>query len=266
MTKKAGVIGWPLKHTKSPLIHGYWLEKHGISGTYDANPIAPEDLKRDVQKLIDTGYSGFNVTVPHKETIMAMMDTLDDSAKKIGAVNTVINNNGKLTGRNTDAFGFIENLKESQPNFDFKGTVLVLGAGGAARAIVYALKAEGMDVAIVNRTKDRANTLAKEFGTTAQDWSDIPSLLKNAALVVNTTSLGMAGQPPLEIDLKPTKACIYDIVYTPLETPLLQSATQHGLQTVNGIGMLLHQARPAFEAWFGVLPDVDDTLRTKVLA
>lgn len=266
MIKKAGVIGWPLKHTKSPLIHCYWLEKYGISGSYDANPIAPDDLKTGIQKLIDAGYSGFNVTVPHKETIMTMMDILEDSAQKIGAVNTVVLHDGKRIGRNTDAFGFIENLRESAPEFTFKGTALVLGAGGAARAVVYALKQQGMDVCIVNRTKDRADILAKDFGASSHAWSDIPSLLENAALVVNTTSLGMTGQPSLEINLKPTKACICDIVYTPLETDLLKQAKALNLKTVTGIGMLLHQARPAFEAWFGIMPDVDAPLRAKVLA
>jgi shikimate dehydrogenase len=214
--------------------------------------------------MIDAGYSGFNVTVPHKQIIMDMLDRIDDNAQKIGAVNTVVIKDGVCEGRNTDAFGFIENLKEAVPRFKFKGTALVLGAGGAARAVVHALQQEGLrDIRIINRTLDRARDLGDAY-----EWSALPDLLRDAALIVNTTSLGMAGQPPLEIDLSPAPktALVNDIVYTPLDTDLLKQAKSHGLQTVTGIGMLLHQARPAFQAWFGVLPSVDDELRQKVLA
>lgn len=269
---QAGVIGWPLTHTKSPLIHGHWFEKYGIAGTYEAIPVAPEDLKDRVKQLVDAGYRGFNVTVPHKQAIMEMMDFVHADAERIGAVNTVIiNAAGKMAGRNTDGFGFRENLKRNALDFDFKAQpAIVLGAGGAARAVVYALAKMGVpEIRIVNRTLARANALAAVFpGCSAHEWDALPALMPDAALVVNTTSLGMSGQPALEIDLAPLpdNALVHDIVYIPLETDLLKAAKTRGLKTVTGIGMLLHQARPAFEAWFGVMPDVDATLEASVLA
>lgn len=268
--KKAAVIGWPLQHTKSPLIHGHWLETYGIAGTYEAKPVAPDALEYGIEKMADAGYAGFNVTVPHKEAMLDIVDYLRPEAEKIGAVNTVvINPDGSLEGRNTDAFGFIENIRENAPGFRFEGSALVLGAGGAARALVYALQNEGMkDVRIANRTEHRAIQLANAFpGASGHAWEAIPDIITDVNLVVNATSLGMSGQPPLEVDLSNAHqhALVNDIVYTPLETALLQSAKAFGLQAVTGIGMLLHQARPAFQAWFGILPDVDAALRREVL-
>lgn len=269
--KKAAVIGWPLRHTKSPVIHGHWLKTYGIAGSYEAIPVAPDALEYDIGKLVDAGYAGFNVTVPHKEAILDIVDYLRPDAEKIGAVNTVvISPDGSMEGRNTDAFGFIENIKESAPEFKFEGAALILGAGGAARALVYALQNEGMkDVRIANRTENRAVQLANAFpGASGHAWEAIPELITDAHLIVNATSLGMTGQPSLEIDLSNAhrSALVNDIVYTPLETELLQSANAFGLQTVTGIGMLLHQARAGFQAWFGIMPDVDSELRKKVLA
>ncbi|NBX66735.1 MAG: shikimate dehydrogenase [Proteobacteria bacterium] len=270
--KKAGVIGWPISHSKSPLIHGYWLDKQGLSGTYEAIPIKPEDLEKEVAKLKQDGFCGFNVTVPHKQAIMPLLSTISADAKRIGAVNTVIiRPDGSTEGRNTDAFGFIENLKEGAKNFDFqKGPAIVLGAGGAARAVVHALGLEGAsEIRIVNRTLARAQELASAFpGTKAYGWGHLPNLMQDAALLINTTSLGMKSQPELDIDLAPlpTAALVHDIVYAPLNTRLLTEAQKRGNPTVTGIGMLLHQARPAFEAWFGILPVVDENLRAKVLA
>lgn len=270
--KKAGVIGWPISHSKSPIIHGYWLEKYGLAGGYDAVPIAPEDLKREVARLVKEGYLGFNVTVPHKQAVMPLLDFVRADAERIGAVNTVVvQPDGTLEGRNTDAFGFIENLKEGAKGFDFKkGPAVVLGAGGAARAVVYALAHEGVpEIRIANRTLGRARELANAFPRCkAVDWEMLPEAMRDAALLVNTTSLGMKGQPELELDLTPlsTKALVHDIVYAPLETTLLKNAKARGNPVVTGIGMLLHQARPAFHAWFGIMPDVDDDLRKKVLA
>lgn len=269
--KKACVIGWPLQHTKSPLIHGHWLQTYQIAGAYDARPLAPERLREGIEKLIAEGYAGFNVTVPHKESMLDICDILRPDAQAIGAVNTVvINADGSMEGRNTDAFGFIENLKESVPGFKFEGSAVILGAGGAARALVYALQNEGMkDVRIVNRTLRRAEELAAAFpGASAHMWDGFPDVIQDANLIVNATSLGMEGQPPLDVDLRRAhqKAVVYDIVYTPLQTELLQQANAYGLRTVTGIGMLLHQARAGFQAWFGILPDVDAQLRQKVLS
>jgi len=268
---KACVIGWPLQHTKSPIIHGHWLKNYQIAGSYDARPVHADHLREGIEKLVQEGYAGFNVTVPHKEQILDLLDIVRPEAQAIGAVNTVvINRDGSLEGRNTDAFGFIENLKEEQPDFKFEGSAVILGAGGAARALVHALQGQGIrDVRLVNRTLKRAEDLARSFpGASAHMWDGVPDIIQDASLIVNATSLGMTGQPPLDIEL--TRAhqntVVYDIVYTPLQTPLLEQAGAFGLRTVTGIGMLLHQARPAFQAWYGILPEVDSELRAKVLA
>ncbi|HEY8963339.1 MAG TPA: shikimate dehydrogenase [Alphaproteobacteria bacterium] len=270
--RKAAVIGWPIQHTKSPLIHSHWLEKYGLEGAYDAVAIKAEDLESGIQRLIDDGYCGFNVTVPHKQSVISYMDYLRADAERIGAVNTVIiGDDGKMEGRNTDHFGFAENLKNRAPNFKpSSSSVVVLGAGGAARGVVYALIDMGVrDIIIVNRTFATARALAEAFPPAkAKVWEAVPDLFENASLVINTTSLGMKGQPPLEVDLRPLPetAIVCDIVYNPLDTELLKDAKRRGLKTVTGIGMLLHQARPAFEAFFGTLPEIDDALIKKVLA
>ncbi len=272
MSDKAntGVIGHPISHSKSPIIHNYWLKKYGIEGQYVAIDIPCEDLKSRVQQLINESYRGFNVTVPHKESILELCDTIDDTAAKIGAVNTVTIKDGKLEGRNTDAFGFIENIKQNAANFDFKGkTVTVLGAGGAARAVIYGLLGQGVSkIYLCNRTPQKAEKLLQHFtNLELTPWCSKIKSLYESNLLVNTTSLGMQGQPSLEIDLLdlPQNAVVCDIVYNPLITPLLSAAKARGNPIVTGIGMLLHQARPAFEAWYGVMPEVDDELLKQVM-
>lgn len=268
--KRAGVIGHPITHSKSPIIHSYWLEQYRIEGEYKTYDIVGENLRDEILKLRDAGLSGFNVTLPHKQAMIDICTTLNDEAKRIGAVNTVVfYPNGEIEGRNTDAYGFIINAKETHPDFDFKqGPAFVLGAGGAARAILYALKREGVpEIRISNRTIENAEELADEFGCTVYEWEDRASAIKDAHSVINTTSLGMTGKPKLEIDLSDisSDALVYDIVYVPLMTDLLNDAQKRGCKIVTGIGMLLHQARPAFQAFFGTLPDVTDELREKVL-
>lgn len=268
--KKAGVIGHPVIHSKSPFIHTHWLKKYNIAGEYKAYDIEPGRLRDEIFRLRDDGLSGINVTLPHKQAVMNICTTINDEAEKIGAVNTVVfYPNGEIEGRNTDAYGFITNVKETHPDFNFKnGSALVMGAGGAARAIIYALKREGVsEIRIVNRTIDHAEHLAEEFGCTVYDWQENEAALKGAGFVVNTTSLGMTGKPELTCDLTHLSpdALVCDIVYAPLMTELLMSAKKKNCKTVTGIGMLLHQARPAFQAFYGVLPKVDDDLRREVL-
>ncbi len=262
---KAAVMGHPIAHSLSPAIHGYWFRECGIAGDYQALDVAPANLATSVQELTDAGYSGFNVTVPHKQAVMALCDTLDDTARAIGAVNTVIIANGKREGRNTDAFGFIANLKQSVPGFDFtRGPALVLGAGGAARAVLYGLLQEGIpEIRLANRTRDNAQALAQEFPRVKIiDWKDRDAACEGVSLLINTTVLGMQGQADLEMDISalPADAVVYDIVYKPLWTPLLQAAKARNLPAVTGIGMLLHQARPAFAAWTGTMPEVTAAL------
>lgn len=269
---KAGVIGYPIKHSKSPLIHNHWISQYGLNGSYEAIEIAPENLKTDVQRLVDEGYAGFNVTIPHKQEILKLCASVDETAKAIGAVNTVVIKNGELHGTNTDAFGFIENVHRSAFGVDFvHRPAIVLGAGGAARAIVYGLIQSGArQIIISNRTTDKAKDVAEiniDIVRVAP-WEMRGEMLRDAGLLVNTTSLGMSGKEALEIDLAhlPGDAVVSDIVYAPLMTDLLKDAKARGNQIVTGIGMLLHQARPAFEKWFGVLPDVSEELEKKVLA
>ena len=271
MTVKTAVIGHPIGHSKSPVIHKYWIDKHGLDGTYEALDIPCETLKNGIQNLVDEGYAGFNVTLPHKTAIMEYCDEIDDIATAIGAVNTVTIKDGKLHGTNTDAFGFLENIKQNARNFDFKaGKAVIIGAGGAAKAVLHALLEEGVqNIVITNRTPEKANALLAQnpYGIKVIPWDERGTAVVKANLVVNTTSLGMSGQPPLEIDLGGINddALVTDIVYTPLETDFLKQAKDAGLQTVTGIGMLLHQARPGFELWHGILPDVSEELETKVL-
>lgn len=266
----AGVIGHPIAHSKSPLIHGYWLEKHGIKGCYQRYDILPEFLEQGISDLVDAGIRGFNVTIPHKIEIMKFCAELSDEARAIGAVNTVVvRADGRLLGANTDHFGFIENIRNAKPDFDFSaGPAVVLGAGGASRAVLYGLKQAGVPkVTIVNRTASKAQALAHEFGCDSADWEYLPDILNSCHLLVNTTSLGMVGHDPLEINLSflPDNCLVSDIVYAPLMTGLLKSAEARGLDFVTGIGMLLHQARPGFEAWFGQSVEVDKALYSLVL-
>lgn len=263
---KTAVIGHPIAHSKSPLIHNYWLKKYGISGEYKAVDIAPDDIRTGVQALIDEGYTGFNVTVPHKVSIMKLCSGLNVVAREIGAVNTISIRNGKLYGTNTDAFGFTQNIKQSVKGWSFKdGNAVVLGAGGAAKAIIYALLKEGVpEIFVANRTVEKAEELRSldPKRVSVVDWENRSWAFIGTNLIVNTTSLGMTKNPALDVDLSyaPKTALVTDIVYAPLMTGLLKQAKKLGMPYVTGIGMLLHQARPGFELWNGVLPDVTDEL------
>ncbi|MEP7452632.1 shikimate dehydrogenase [Phyllobacterium sp. SB3] len=268
---KAFVTGYPIKHSRSPLIHGHWLKKYELEGSYGAIEVVPEDFSDFVSTLQQNGYVGGNVTIPHKEVAFSLCQKRDSAAEEIGAVNTLWFEEGQLRGGNTDAYGFVANLDASASDWDKQKSALVLGAGGASRAILYALKQRGFtDVRIVNRTLTRAKELAGHFGSgiTAHEWAATPELLQDTSLIVNTTSLGMEGKESLSIDFSGVKpnALVTDIVYVPLETPLLKAARLAGLKTVDGLGMLLHQAVPGFEHWFGVRPEVTSELRDLVLA
>ncbi|MBZ9938023.1 shikimate dehydrogenase [Mesorhizobium sp. BR1-1-16] len=268
----AAVLGWPVKHSRSPLIHRHWLARYGIEGDYVRHAVAPEEISDFLSSFATGPFIGANVTVPHKEAAFAAVAKADGVATALGAVNTLWLEKGELIGGNTDALGFLANLDQHVPNFGARGgPAIVLGAGGAARAVIHALKARGFaPVYVVNRSRDRAEAMVERFGAPviAAGWQDVPGLLKDAALLVNTTSLGMEGQPPLEIDLAPAPdtMLVTDIVYAPLETPLLKAARGRGLATVDGLGMLLHQAAPGFEHWFGVRPEVTDELRRIILS
>ena len=266
---KAAVIGFPIGHSLSPVIHNHWIAQYGLRGQYDAHAVPPEHLKESLLRLIEDGYSGFNITIPHKQTIMALCDEIDATARAIGAVNTLsAGEDGKLRGYNTDAFGFIENIRQFAPDFDFAyGAALVIGAGGAARAVVYGLQQAGAKkIRIANRTREHAEKLAHDFGVEVASCGTGVEGLKDVALLINTTPLGMKGQPPLgfDVSLLPPGIVVNDIVYNPLETVLLRDAAARGLKTVDGLGMLLHQARPAFEKWFGVRPEITVELREKL--
>lgn len=266
----AAVLGWPVSHSRSPKLHGHWLQRYGIDGAYVPLAVRPEALSDALRGLAALGFAGANVTLPHKEATLAAADEATPRAKEIGAANTIVVRDGKLIADNTDGFGFIENLRQGAPTWDAaRGPAVVLGAGGASRAVIHALlAARAPEVRVLNRTRERADALANAFSSVrVLDWGD-RSALSDAALLVNTTSLGMTGQPPLEIALDglPPSALVTDLVYSPLETALLAAARARGHATVDGLGMLLHQARPGFAAWFGREPEVDDALRRAVLA
>jgi shikimate dehydrogenase len=268
---KAFVTGSPIRHSRSPLIHNYWLRKYGLQGSYEAIETAPGDFTDFVCGLRSNGYVGGNVTLPHKEEAFLLSEKHDAAAREIGAVNTLWFEDGVLWGGNTDAEGFLANLDSAIPGWDQRKTALVLGAGGASRAVVYGLKQRGFGaIRIVNRTVERAQDLADRFGrgVSAHDWQAMPDLLHDSALLVNTTSLGMEGKDELAIDLSGVdrRTLVTDVVYIPLETPLLKASREYGLSTVDGLGMLLHQAVPAFERWFGVRPEVTRELRELILA
>lgn len=271
--KLAGVMGWPVGHSLSPILHGYWLETLGIDGAYVPFAVKPEDFAGALRTLPKFGFAGANVTIPHKQAALAAVDEIDIVAQRIGAVNTVVvRRDGSLWGTNTDAYGFLENMKWRYPAWEpSAGPATVIGAGGAARAVVVALLDAGAPVVrLVNRSRDRAEALAIEIGAglEVRDWETRALALDGAALLVNTSSLGMTGQPPLDLDLThlPAAAAVCDIVYVPLETELLKAAKAKGHSTIDGIGMLLHQARPGFAAWFGIEPVVDQALLAHVLA
>ena len=269
----AGVMGWPVAHSRSPRVHGFWLERYGVDGAYVPLPVAPEKLADSLRALPGLGFAGVNLTVPHKETALAAVDTLADGARRIGAVNMVtVDDTGGLVGDNSDAFGFIENLRQGAPGWSAAaGPAVVLGAGGAARAVCVALADAGVaEIRVVNRTAARAEALAGDLdgSLVVCSWNERNDVLAGAALLVNATTLGMTGAPALAIDLAglAADAVVNDIVYVPLETPLLAAARAAGRRAVDGLGMLLHQARPGFAAWFGVEPEVTPELRTFVLA
>ena len=268
----AGVMGWPVGHSLSPRLHGYWLRKYEIDGSCVPLAVSPGDFAEAIAALPRLGFAGTNVTLPHKEAALAAVDTADPGASRVGAVNTiVIGAEGDLAGSNTDGYGFMENLKAGAPDWDPRhGPTVVLGAGGAARSIVAALVDAGVtELRLVNRTLDRAESLATDIGgpLTLVSWSERHEALEGAALLVNATSQGMTGHSPLEIDLDslPDAAVVNDIVYTPLRTNLLGAAENRGNRAVDGLGMLLHQARPGFAAWFGVEPEVTEDLRSFML-
>ncbi len=272
-TLLAGVIGWPVAHSLSPRLHGFWLARYGIDGAYLPLAVRPDDIEDALRALPKLGFRGANVTVPHKPAAFAAMDRLSPTAARLGAVNTVVvDADGTLSGDNTDGFGFTENLLAGAPDLKIQGAVTtVFGAGGAARAVVAALVDAGAaEVRLVNRTRARAEALAHDLGGPVEPlpWDHTRTALEGTALVVNTTSLGMAGATPFDLDLQalPASATVTDIVYNPLETPLLAAARARGNRIVDGLGMLLHQARPGFEAWFGVAPEVTAELRDHVVA
>ncbi|MBI3420015.1 MAG: shikimate dehydrogenase [Proteobacteria bacterium] len=272
-TKRACVIGWPVKHSRSPVIHGYWLKKYGLKGSYEAVAVPPDGLEKFLRGL-PRDYAGCNITLPHKEEALGLMDEVDPLARKAGAVNTVaVRPGGKLYGFNTDIHGFTRNLESAGKAWQKKKPALVVGAGGASRAVVAALVGAGCaTIYITNRTPERLRLLGEElsaaFGVSLHlvGWHDREDALATVDLVVNTTSQGMEGAPALELDLRKLKdgALVADLIYTPLETPLLREAVRRHHPTVGGLGMLLHQAAPGFEAWFGVKPEVDEELRKVV--
>ncbi|MGC2518813.1 MAG: shikimate dehydrogenase [Burkholderiales bacterium] len=268
---RACVMGHPVAHSRSPMIHGYWLATLGILGAYDLKDVTPEAFADFFTHLSANGYVGGNVTVPHKEAAYRLVDRRDEAAEAIGAVNTVWIENGKLIGGNSDIHGFIGNLDDRAPGWDVPDCrAVVLGAGGAARAAAYALLKRGVEVSLVNRTPARARELAAHFGpgVRADGIEELARLLSAADLLVNCTSCGMVGKPPLEIDLGPLKrgAVVYDVVYVPLETDLLLAARNRGHRTVDGLGMLLQQAGFGFQKWFGAAPKVTAELRALVEA
>lgn len=268
----AGVIGSPIAHSKSPQLHMHWLKTYGLAGHYIPMDVSADDLPTVIKTLPKMGFVGVNITVPHKERVMELADLVTDRATLIGAVNTLIfRKDGKIHADNTDGYGFIQNLRQSAPNWNPKsGPAAVIGAGGAARAVIASLLDMGVpEILISNRTKVRAEALRNEFGKRLRvfDWVQAGNMLEDATTVVNTSSLGMMGKPPLRVPLDGLRkgALVTDIVYSPLKTRLLIEAEKMGCQTVDGLGMLLHQAVPAFERWFGQRPEVDSATRAAAL-
>lgn len=268
---KACVIGWPVKHSRSPTIHRFWLDELGLAGDYVLQPVEPEKIDAFFAGLAASGYVGCNVTVPHKEAAFAAVAEMDQAARTIGALNTIWLDDGRLFGANTDAPGFVASLDQEAPDWDeAPGRAVVIGAGGAARAIVFAFAQRGFaPITVVNRTVTRGEALAAQFGgpVCAAGFAALPELLETAGVMVNTTTLGMDGHPPLAVDLTPLPddAVVSDLVYVPLETKLLADARARGLRAIGGLGMLLHQAVPGFERWFGQRPTVSPALRRAVL-
>jgi shikimate dehydrogenase len=266
-------MGWPVAHSLSPRLHGYWLAHYKIDGAYVPLPVRPEDFKTALRALPKLGFAGVNLTVPHKEAALKLADTAHALARRLGAANTLIfGADGRIEAHNTDGYGFIENLRDHAPGLHVDaGPAVVVGAGGSARAVVAALADAGApEIRVVNRTRKRAQALQRDLGgpITVIDWEDRAAALEGAALLVNATTQGLRGQPPLQLalDALPESARVTDLIYSPLKTPLLVEAQQRGHRIIDGLGMLLHQARPGFTAWFGVEPRIDEALRRHVLA
>lgn len=282
--KLAGIMGWPVGHSRSPSIHNYWIKQHALNGAYvylPVNPANPDDLKAALKGLSVMGFAGCNLTLPHKVMALPMVDRLDATAKRMGAINTiVVEADGSLSGFNNDGFGYIQSLLDGKPDWRADaGPVLVIGAGGAARAVIVSLAEKGAkDIRVCNRTDSSAADLAADFaadfaenlGTkiAAVPWAQRHDAVADIALLVNTTSQGMGSNPALDLKLDklPVTVLVSDVVYTPMETPLLQAAKARGNPTAGGLGMLLHQARPAFQSWFGVMPEVTPELLAAVKA
>jgi shikimate dehydrogenase len=270
--RKAAVIGWPISHSRSPLIHGYWLKKHDIAGTYERVPVMPEALPGFIDGIRRGDFAGCNVTVPHKEAVLKLVDDADDIARAIGAANTLWMEGGWLKATNTDAHGFLANLAAAYPDWrDPPGVPLVVGAGGAARAVIHALRGAGCkNILLTNRTRARADELVDYFGddVEALDWDRRHDGVADCSLLINTTTQGMAGQAALDVPVNALNplSIVYDLVYVPLKTPLMQAAEACGLRTLGGLGMLLHQAGVGFEKWFGAKPQVTDELYKLVAA
>jgi len=269
----AGVMGWPIMHSRSPVLHNYWFKHYGIAGTYVPLAIKPEGLAAALRALAPLGFSGTNLTIPHKEDALKIVDEVDATAKRMGAIScVVVRPDASLIGYNNDGFGFIHSILQQVPDWRADaGPVVVIGAGGGARAVVYSLAERGArEIRVFNRTLTRTQALEKEFGgpIKAVPWEQRHAALADAAMLVNTTSQGMVGNPPLELSLAklPVSALVTDIVYIPLETPLLAEARKRGNRTVDGLGMLLHQARPAWKAWFDIDTEVTPELRKLVEA
>jgi shikimate dehydrogenase len=266
--KLAGITGWPVSHSRSPRLHGFWLDRYGIDGTYVPLPIEPAHFPKAIKGLMRAGFAGVNCTIPHKVAAFEVCDIVDDSARRAGAVNTLVFQEGRIIGSNTDGWGFLENLRANGVD-PAAGPALILGAGGSARAIGAVLLELGVKVTLANRTRENSERLARELpGLHIIDWDRREDALADHALLVNTTSQGMTGHPPLDINLRRATPglTVADIVYVPLETPLLAAARARELHTVEGLGMLLYQAIPGFRAWFGAEPAVDDALRRFVAA
>jgi shikimate dehydrogenase len=267
----AGVMGWPVMHSRSPAVHNYWFARYGLAGTYVPLAIRPDGLEAALRALAPLGFSGCSLTIPHKERALAIVDAVDPVAGRIGAINcVVVGPDGSLSGTNNDGESFVRNVLQHQPEWRADvGPIAVIGAGGAARAVVHSLAERGArDIRLTNRTAPRAEALARAFGfpVTAIAWNERHRALDGAAMLINTTSQGMVGQPPLDLALErlPSSALVCDIVYVPPETPLLAAARRRGNRTVDGLGMLLNQARPAWRLWFGLEPEVGAELRTLI--
>ena len=269
----AGVMGWPVMHSRSPKLHNYWFEKYGLAGSYVPLAIKPEGLRAALRALPALCFAGCNLTIPHKQAAMTIVDEVDEVAHKIGAIScVVVRPDGTLFGSNNDCYGFIHNIMQEIPGWRADaGPAVVVGAGGGARAVVYGLAERGArEIRLINRTFDHAQTLAAEIGgpITVVPWQERHLSLAGAAMVVNATSQGMVGNPPLDLNLAklPKTALVADIIYIPRETPLLAAARAHGNRTINGLGMLLHQGRPAWKAWFGIEPEVTPELHALLAA